>query len=146
MEVHTNIPEVLKYFKGKEKLFKDPKAAKRVQERVVELIREDATARFRNLPQKTGGYVLGGKIWEPTQDILIGKKQKSEMPMFKGDLERSLTTPYHSESYVSFTDTGVKVGTKNKSAKYIDKKRPLIFWHDELSGKVMEIIFEEFVS
>ena len=148
MQIKSNIPEVLAYLKGKEKLFKDSATAKKVQDRVVEVLREDATLRFRNMPQKSGGYVLGGKVWEPVQDVLLGKKKQAELPMFEaqGKLIQSLTTPYTADSFVSYTDTGVRFGTKVKGAKNIDEKRPLIFWHDELSGKVMEIIYEEFIS
>lgn len=146
MPLKTNIKEVNQRIADKLGILTDPKKAKEVKDKILKAVRKDVEERFRNFQYTDqGGVVLGNKEWKPLSDeYLKANKNRVQMPMLNesGVLVDSIIQEGAPGSLVEYTDTGMKIGSKIKYAKMQNKKRPFLFWSEDLKKNVLKIIYE----
>lgn len=111
---------------------------------VAGLVSEDVGLRFAGSPSvETGGTVWGGVVWLPLTEYTLrlrpdrkgGKllidTHKLELSFIKGNPDNIATSTRSNE---------MVFGTRVPYAAKLQKKRPIIFWHDILYKKVTDYL------
>lgn len=111
---------------------------------VAGLVSEDVALRFAGSPSvETGGTVWGGVVWLPLTEYTLrlrpdrkgGKllidTHKLELSFIKGNPDNIATSTRSNE---------MVFGTRVPYAAKLQKKRPIIFWHDILYKKVLDYL------
>ena len=111
---------------------------------VCSLVSEDVGLRFAGSPSvESGGTVWGGVTWLPLTEYTLrlhpdrkgGKllidTHKLELSFIKGNPDNIATSTRNNE---------MVFGTRVPYAPKLQKKRPIIFWHDVLYKKVLDYL------
>lgn len=108
------------------------------------VIQEDVDFRFQNAPlTETGGESWGGEYWEKLSDRYLSnnpKRMGGQILRDTGELQQSLTIEGHPYQTWSVSESELVFGSNLAKAGRLQRKRPFIYWHPVLLGKVADFL------
>ena len=108
------------------------------------LIQQDVDLRFQTSPStEIGGEVFGGEYWEAlSEEYLLIRSDRLGGQILRdtGELLQSMTAAGNPYEIFAVTENELVFGTALAKASKLQVKRPFLFWHPILLGRVAEYI------
>lgn len=142
LEGFEELDEKLEKFERKDNL--------RLQEGIVEIIRNDIMQRFLSSPSTTsGGVVHGEAYWRALKEGYLRQRPDralGQVLIDTGRLKDSLTIPGAPGSYVTYGGDSIEFGTDVEYAEELNKTWNILFFHLGLMEKITRWAVQYYVE